>query len=48
MKWKDGIWTKLHRDEDEPFSVFIVRYKDGDNENSLCLEPKNFFGFLIS
>ncbi|ELY1865525.1 hypothetical protein SL013_005032 [Serratia marcescens] len=33
---------------EEPFSVFIVRYKDGDNENSLCLEPKNFFGFLIS
>ncbi|MEL5349841.1 hypothetical protein PTR25_08650 [Serratia nevei] len=33
---------------EEAFSVFIVRYKDGDNENSLCLEPKNFFGFLIS
>ncbi|ENN8391531.1 hypothetical protein ACAX60_000056 [Serratia marcescens] len=33
---------------EEPFSVFIVRYKDGDNENSLYLEPKSFFGFLIS
>jgi hypothetical protein len=25
---------------EEPFSVFIARYKDGDNENSLYLEPK--------
>lgn len=33
---------------EEPFSVFIARYKDGDNENSLYLEPKSFFGFLIS
>ena len=33
---------------EEPFSVFIVRYKNGDNENSLYLEPKSFFGFLIS
>lgn len=33
---------------EEPFSVFIVRYKDGDHENSLYLEPKSFFGFLIS
>lgn len=33
---------------EEPFSVFIVRYKDGDQENLLHLEPKNFFGFLIS
>lgn len=33
---------------EEPFSVFIVRYKDGDHEKLLYLEPKNFFGFLIS
>lgn len=33
---------------EEPFSVFIVSYKDGDHENSLYLEPKSFFGFLIS
>ncbi|EPL3545493.1 hypothetical protein [Serratia ureilytica] len=33
---------------EKPFSVFIVRYKDGDHESSLHLEPKNFFGFLIS
>ncbi|EME9756424.1 hypothetical protein HMPREF3138_11605 [Serratia sp. HMSC15F11] len=33
---------------EEPFSVFIVRYKNGDNGNSLYLEPKSFFGFLIS
>ncbi|WP_060445188.1 hypothetical protein [Serratia marcescens] len=33
---------------EEPFSVFIIRYKDGDHENSLYLEPKIFFGFLIS
>lgn len=33
---------------EKPFSVFIVRYKDGGHESSLHLEPKNFFGFLIS
>lgn len=33
---------------EEPFSVFIVRYKNGDHQNSLYLEPKSFFGFLIS
>ncbi|RFS89443.1 hypothetical protein [Serratia marcescens] len=33
---------------EEPFSVFIVSYKDGDHENSLYLEPKSFFCFLIS
>ncbi|MGP0846181.1 hypothetical protein OX886_23850 [Serratia marcescens] len=33
---------------EEPFSVFIVRYKDGDHENSLYLEAKSFFDFLIS
>ncbi|HIE1231805.1 TPA: hypothetical protein ACXJRV_000603 [Serratia marcescens] len=33
---------------EEPLSVFIVSYKDGDHENSLYLEPKSFFGFLIS
>ncbi|HGM5252143.1 TPA: hypothetical protein ACKP06_001064 [Serratia marcescens] len=33
---------------EEPFSVFIVSYKDGNHENSLYLEPKSFFGFLIS
>lgn len=32
---------------EEPFSVFIVRYKNGDNENSLYLEPKEFL-VLIS